>query len=92
MNTKSYKVVISGEEYSLVSDEGEARVAQAAQMVDEIIEQLSSQAAGLDRRKIAVLSALQIASLLLQNQDLIAQQKEQESKLVSLIDDKLLSL
>lgn len=92
MNTKSYKVVINNEEYNLVSDEGEARVAEAAKMVDTIIQQLSKQAPSLDKRKIAVLAALQIASTVLQHQDVIAQRSQLEDNLVSLIDSKLLSL
>lgn len=92
MNTKSYKVVINREEYNLVSDEGEARVAEAAKLVDDIIQQLTTKAPALDKRKIAVLAALQIASSLLQQKDLIAQRDELENTLASLVDSKLLSL
>ena len=92
MNTKSYKVVIGGEEYNLVSDEGEARIALSAQVVDGAIQALSAQAPKLDKRKIAVLAALQIASELLQTRTFIAEQQEQETRLASLINEKLLSL
>ncbi len=76
-NTKSYKVVIDGERYNLVSDEGEISVLKAAALVDEIMATLSSQLEHVDKRKIAVLAALQLASKYLNSEYLLTQQKEQ---------------
>ncbi len=76
-NTKSYKVVIDGEKYNLVSDEGEVSVLKAAALVDEIMATLSSQLEHIDKRKIAVLAALQLASKCLNSENLLIQQKEQ---------------
>ena len=92
MNTNSYKVVINNEEYNLVSDEGQARVALVAQVVDKTIQELSAQAPKLDKKKIAVLAALQIASELAHLRNVITEQQEQEMRLASLIDTTLLSL
>lgn len=76
-NTKNYKVVIDGEKYNLVSDEGEVSVLKAATLVDEMITTLSTQLDTIDKRKIAVLVAVQLASKCLQAEYLLTQQKEQ---------------
>lgn len=91
-NTKSYKVVINGEEYNLVSDEGESRILQAAALVDEVIATLSSQSEYVDKRKIATLAALQLACKYLLSEELLTQQKKQEDDLIAHIEQKLSSL
>jgi cell division protein ZapA (FtsZ GTPase activity inhibitor) len=92
INTRNYKVVINGEEYNLVSDEGEAKVLHAVRLVDELISQLSSQQGHIDKRKIAILVALQFASKYLQNESLLVQQKQQEDALTNRIEQLLSSL
>lgn len=77
-NAKSYKVVIDGEKYNLVSDEGEVSVLKAATLVDQMITTLSAQLDTIDKRKIAVLVAVQLASKCVQNENLLAQHKEQQ--------------
>ncbi len=91
-NTKSYKVVINGEEYNLVSDEGESRILHAAALVDEVIATLSSQSEYVDKRKIATLAALQLACKYLLSEELLTQQKKQEDDLIAHIEQKLSSL
>ncbi len=85
-NTKNYKVVIDGERYNLVSDEGEIAVLKAAALVDEIIGTLSSQLEHVDKRKIAVLAALQLASNYLQAENLLTQYKEQQDRIDAQIE------
>lgn len=92
MNTKSYKVVIDGQEYNLVSDEGQMRIEQAARLVDNAIQELSAQAPKLDRRKVTVLAMLQVASELLQIKAVAQEQHEKHGRLASLINETLLSL
>lgn len=62
---KSYKVQIFEEHYVLSSDESEALVVKAAEMVDLAMKEISYQSAITDVKKIAVLSALRIADKLL---------------------------
>lgn len=64
-DTKRYKVTISGESYSLVSDEAEELVMRAARTVDERIAQVVRLMPSADIKKAAVLTALQLASELL---------------------------
>ncbi len=92
MNAKSYKVVIDGEEYDLVSDEGEAHIAKAASLVSEVIHSLSSDIQGVDKRKVAMLVALQFASKFLHAEQRLTQRKEQEDELIAWTKHKLASL
>ena len=65
---KSYKVQIFEEQYVLSSDESEALVLKAAEMVDIAMKEISHHFAITDAKKIAVLSALRIASKLLHSE------------------------
>ena len=91
IDTKSYKVVISGEEYRLVSDEGEKHVLQAASLVNELIETLARGNEKRDKRKILVLTALQLASKYVQAMSQLESLKQQENKLIAAIDQRLAS-
>lgn len=62
---KSYKVQIFEETYVLSSDEPEALVLKAAEMVDVSMKEISHKFAITDVKKIAVLTALRIADKLL---------------------------
>ena len=62
---KSYKVQIFEEYYVLSSDESEALVLKAAEIVDASMKEISHHFAITDVKKIAVLSALRIADKLL---------------------------
>jgi cell division protein ZapA (FtsZ GTPase activity inhibitor) len=62
---KSYKVQIFEEQYVLSSDESEALVLKAAELVDLAMKEISHHFAITDVKKIAVLSALRIANKLL---------------------------
>jgi len=62
---KSYKIQIFEEHYVLSSDEPEALVVKAAEMVDSSMKEISRHFALTDVKKIAILSALRIAGELL---------------------------
>ena len=61
----SYKLLIFGDHYSVVSDESNAQITKAASMVDALMKEISSKASQVDEKRIAVLVALQMASKLL---------------------------
>ncbi len=65
---KSYKVQIFEEHYVLSSDEAEALVIEAAEMVDASMKEISHHFALTDVKKIAVLAALRIANQLLHSE------------------------
>lgn len=91
-NTETYKVLINGDEFHLVSDESQAHVFKAAETVDAIVQKLSSQASHIDKRRVAILAALQLASELLKTQETLALKQEKENALAALIDHTVASL
>jgi cell division protein ZapA (FtsZ GTPase activity inhibitor) len=58
----TYKLLISDEQYSIVSDETLAHVTQAGHMVDQLLKEICAKAPHVDEKRIAVLAALQLAS------------------------------
>lgn len=62
---KSYKIQIFEEHYVLSSDESEALIQKSAELVDASMKEISRHFAITDAKKIAILSALRIASKLL---------------------------
>lgn len=91
-NTETYKVLINGDEFHLVSDESQAHVLKAAERVDAIVQELSAKVSHIDKRKVAILAALQLASELLYIQDDLAQRKQKEDALALFIDHTVASL
>ena len=93
---KSYKVSIFGETYSLLSDESDAYVTQAAQLIDsymkEVAGKLSPQTHTAQAKKCAVLAALRVAIILLKEKGRKEQRKQVEQNLVAWIDQELLSV
>jgi cell division protein ZapA (FtsZ GTPase activity inhibitor) len=89
---KSYKVQIFEEHYVLVSDESEAFVLKAADMVDSFMKEISHQSNITDAKKIAVLSALRIAEMLLDFEREYTQKEQKKVALKDYIDQQLLSL
>jgi cell division protein ZapA (FtsZ GTPase activity inhibitor) len=78
MSKETIHVTIFDETYSLVTDEPEAHLSQAALMVDEQMREIA-QAGFTDARKIAVLVSLQLASKLLREMKNSQECKEKHS-------------
>ena len=86
---KSYKVQIFEEHYVLSSDESEALVLEAAKMVDLAMKEISHHFAIADAKKVAVLSALRIASKLLHSERNHGTQEQRVVALKDYIDQEL---
>lgn len=86
---KKYKVSILGESYSIVSDEDQNLITQAAQLVDLRMEEIDQLAVISEPKKIAVLAALQIASELVRLKAQADQAKLHQKALVDIIDQAL---
>lgn len=65
MKANNYKLTIFGDQYSVVSDESQSQVNQAADMVDKLMQEISAKLSQVDEKRIAVLVALQMASKVL---------------------------
>jgi cell division protein ZapA (FtsZ GTPase activity inhibitor) len=86
---KSYKVQIFEEPYVLSSDESEALVLKAAEMVDGAMKEISHHFAITDVKKIAVLSALRMASKMLHYESMDGNKEQKMIALKDYIDQEL---
>lgn len=77
---KKHVVTIGDEVYTLLADEPEAVVLAAVRQLNELMAAISLQSSVADKKKIAVLSALQMAILLTQcKQQLAAMELDQQA-------------
>ena len=58
----SYKLLIFGEHYSIVSDESSAQINKAAALLDSLLKEAASKLSQVDEKRIAILIALQMVN------------------------------
>jgi cell division protein ZapA (FtsZ GTPase activity inhibitor) len=83
---KRYRVIIFGQEYTLVSSEQEEQILEAARLVDTTMQEIAGKSA-IDQNKIAVLVALHMAINRVQAGVVAAQQMKRHQALVASIDE-----
>ncbi len=86
---KKFTVTILGQSYTIVSDEDEERVLQAAALVDASMQGIIQKANGLDPEKVAVLVALKYASKLLAQESIMQNISKRELELISIINREM---
>ena len=86
---KKYKITIGGESYFLVSDEPEERVRTVARLVDSQMRAIAQAGHSDDPKRVAVLVALQCASKMLANTELIEKCQAYNDKLLGLIAQEM---
>ena len=86
---KSYKVQIFEEPYVFSTDEPEAYIVKAAEMIDASMKEISHQFALTDVKKIAVLSAVRIAHELLKCEREHTMSEQKIMALKNYIDEEL---
>ncbi len=91
-NTETYTVLIHEDEYQLVSDEAETHVLRAAEIVDELMKKMSAGAEVGNKRKVAVMAAIQLASELLHMQEDRVKREWQEKELILLVERSIASV
>jgi len=88
---KSYKIMILGQELSVLSDAEDEHVANVVQFVNKKIEEVLQARDGLKTLNVAILAALNISEELLKikgiNRDLCDQLESRAEKLIQLIED-----
>jgi len=87
--TKTYRLGIFHDTYTVRSDEPEARVRQASHLVDSLMQEIADAAPHTDTTKIAVLAALRIASTLLNEEKASQDQQEKLQALVETVGQAL---
>lgn len=86
-DSKKYKVTICGELYTIVSDEPEHQLLQAINLVDSMMQNaLQTATTIVDQRKIAILTALSIASKLIAAEASLETIRITKEKLLERID------
>jgi cell division protein ZapA (FtsZ GTPase activity inhibitor) len=87
---KKHKVTIFGDSYTIMSDEAENAVAQLAHLVDSLMTDIAKRTLLTDSKKIAVLTALHLASRLhTRERQLEEHLKKTSARLDSIIDQTL---
>ncbi len=89
---KNYRVQIFGDEYTVISDESENQVIQAATLIDSLMHEIIQNAQLTDPKKIAVLAALRIASKLLDCEQSLETDNNKKVALVEYIEQELLTI
>ena len=84
--TKRYTVSILGESYTLLSDESNAHITQAANTIDKMLREILEKTTIDDPKRAAVLAAFRVTSKMIRMQADSAVQKEDCHKLVDLIE------
>ena len=87
-----YRVQIFGDEYTVISDEPESQVIQAATLIDLLMHEIIQNAQLADPKKIAVLAALRVASRLLDCEQSLETDNDKKVALVEYIEQELLAL
>ena len=88
----TYKLLIFGDHYSIVSDESQAQLAKSAAQVDALMKEIAAKAAHVDEKRIAVLVALQLASKLLALESSKEYTDGCHKKLIDRIEQEFLAL
>lgn len=88
----SYKLLIFGDHYSVVSDESQSQLAHAASMVDSLMKEISSKVPHIDEKRVAVLAALQLASKIIALESQIEHTSVRHKELVDRIEHECIAL
>jgi cell division protein ZapA (FtsZ GTPase activity inhibitor) len=83
---KLYKVTILGEQYTLVSDQTEEQVLSVAASVDVLMQEIMQATRGVDRKRVAVLAALRLASKVHEMQVSLQDQERNHQRLAELVE------
>lgn len=89
---KKYSVSILGEDYSLVSDEAEEHIAEAANYVHILLQEASRKAPYNEPKRLAVLVALKLASELCTKQAITKRHEERTAELLHTIDNLIVQI
>lgn len=85
---KKYRARIFGETYSVVSDERETLILEAVQIVDAIMREIADRNESLDAKKIAVLTALKLATRALSVEAAFEQEKQMSRRIMNVLDSE----
>jgi len=85
------KIDIFDDQYSVISDESQEAILKASQLVDTLMREIADKSGLRDGKKIAVLSALRIASKLVDLESSLQRYEDKQRELSNIIEKKGLS-
>lgn len=83
---KKYRAHIFGDAYAIVSDDREDLILEAVKIVDGVMREIADSCQAIDPKKIAVLTALKIATRALHVEAVIEQEKRLSSRIMNVLD------
>lgn len=86
---KKYTVEIFSDHYLLASDDSEENVLQVSSMIDDLMRDIANKSGNRDHKKIAILAALQVGSLLLKAESLHNDINTTHHRLIELVESAL---
>ena len=89
---KKYRAHIFGDTYAIVSDEREVLILEAVKVVDSVMREIADASQIADPKKIAVLTALKIATRALNVEAVMEQEKRLSSRIMNVLDREEASL
>ena len=84
---KKYTVSIFGESYSLLSDESQEHIEQAAQAIDNLLQEVTQKAKTVDAKKAAILVAFRLMSKIIRLDADTVVHKEKCNHLLQIIQE-----
>lgn len=89
---KKYRAHIFGDTYAIVSDEKEVLILEAVKVVDSVMREIADASQITDPKKIAVLTALKIATRALNIEAVMEQEKRLSSRIMNVLDREEVTL
>lgn len=83
---KKYRAHVFGDTYAIVSDEKEALILEAVKIVDSVMREIADTSQAVDPKKIAVLTALKIATRALHVEAFMEQEKRLSSRIINVLE------
>lgn len=83
---KRYRAHIFGDTYAIISDEKEVLILEAVKIVDSVMREIADTSQVVDPKKIAVLTALKIATRALSVEAVMEQEKHLSSRIMNVLD------
>jgi len=89
---KKYRARIFGDTYSIVSDETDILILEAVKIVDGLMREIADASQACDPKKIAVLTALKIATRTLHVEAIMEQEKRLSNRIMNVLNRETAAL
>ncbi|MFH1644079.1 MAG: cell division protein ZapA [bacterium] len=88
-NKKKFKIIILGKEYTITTDEDESCIKNAAELLNNLLQEYNEKAPSIGEAQRNLLVALQLATDLTKNSGILKSNDSRLKELNSLLNDSL---